>query len=121
MGGVPRFLVVLLLVFCVLLLLLLLLLLMMILMWLSLWLHCCCCCSNSPGTNLKQVEKNKKILSVQKWELERSGEDSCGFKDKNDQELHVDTVGTTLITQKSIVSQSVSYKQGCGPEIQLDI
>jgi hypothetical protein len=65
-----------------LLLLLLLLLMMMILMWLSLWLHCCCCFSNSPGTNLKQVEKNKKILSAQKWELERSGEDSCGFKVK---------------------------------------
>ena len=55
----------------------------------------------------KKHEKNKKLVSVQKWGFERSGEGSYGIQSQEGQELTDVAAAAPLTTQKSSESQIV--------------
>jgi hypothetical protein len=56
---------------------------------------------------LKKHEKNKKLVSVQKWGFERRGEGSYGIQSQEGQELTDVAAVAPLTTQKSSESHIV--------------
>ena len=54
--------------------------------------------SNSPGTNLKQIEQNKKNLNDQRWGFRESGEERIRIHSQEGKDLSVVSTAKTLIT-----------------------
>jgi len=68
------------------------------------------------------LKKTRKIWSVQKWDSERSGEESGRIQSQEAQEVGRPTAATTFITQTSSVTQSVDLtNKGMGNNYLRDV